>query len=96
MRQKKLDAVYDLGEKRRVVTTKLIDVANNVELHIWQDAGAGKYRYLVIHRPKTRTSVAVEPWTCAPNAVNNGMGLITLKPGGMFRASYGVGLRSQR
>jgi aldose 1-epimerase len=96
MSQKKLDAVFDLGERRRVVTTKLTDPRNKIELRIWQEAGKGKYRYLVLYRPETRTSVAVEPWTCAPNAVNNGSGLITLKPGGRFRASYGVGLRSIR
>jgi aldose 1-epimerase len=96
MSRKRLDAVFDLGERRRVVTSKLTDLRNKIELRIWQEAGKGKYRYLVLYRPESHTSVAVEPWTCTPNAVNNGMGLITLKPGGIFRASYGVGLRSIR
>jgi aldose 1-epimerase len=96
LRRKKLDSVFDLGEKRRRVTTKLINPKSGVELHLWQEAGAGKYRYLVVYRPPSGTSVAIEPWTCAPNAANNKLGLIVLKPGGTFRASYGVRLKSRR
>jgi aldose 1-epimerase len=96
LRRKMIDTVFDLGERRRRVTTKLIDPKNGLELHLWQEAGAGKYRYLVIYRPPSGTSLAIEPWTCAPNAANNKMGLIMLKPGGKFMASYGVSLRSIR
>jgi aldose 1-epimerase len=96
LKQKKIDSVFDLGEKRRVVTTKLTDPKKGLELNLWQEAGAGKYRYLVVYRPTSGTSVAIEPWTCAPNAVNNDLGLIVLKPGGTFRGSYGVKLKSIR
>jgi aldose 1-epimerase len=94
--QKKLDSVFDLGEKRRIVITTLADPRKRLELRLWQEAGAGKYRYLVVYRPASGTSVAVEPWTCAPNAANNNLGLIVLKPRGTFRASYGVTLRASR
>jgi aldose 1-epimerase len=96
LRSKDVDSVFDLGEKHRRVTTKLIDPKNGVEIRTWQKAGAGKYRYLVIYKPPSGMSVAIEPWTCAPNAANNEMGLIVLKPGGKFKASYGVTLRSIR
>jgi aldose 1-epimerase len=93
LRRKEIDSVFDLGKRRRRVTTKLIDTKSRVELRLWQEAGDGKYRYLVVYRPTSGTSVAIEPWTCAPNAANNGMGLIVLKPGGKFKASYGVRLK---
>jgi aldose 1-epimerase len=88
-----MDAVFDLGKERRRVTTKLIDPRLGMEIQLWQDSGKGKYRYLVVYRPASGKSVAIEPWTCAPNALNNNLGLIVLKQGGKFRASYGVRLR---
>lgn len=96
LRRKAIDTVFDLGEKRRRVTTKLIDPKNGVELRLWQEAGVRKYRYLVVYRPPSGTSVAIEPWTCAPNAANNKLGLIVLKPKGRFVASYGVSLKTIR
>lgn len=91
-----LDSVFDFGKKRQRVTTKLIDRRLGVEIELWQDSGRGRYRYLVLYRPESGTSVAIEPWTCAPNSFNNGMGLIVLKPGGQFKASYGVKLKKLR
>jgi aldose 1-epimerase len=96
LKRKEIDSVFDLGEKRRRATTELINPKTGVALHLWQDAGEGKYRYLVVYRPPSGTFVAIEPWTCAPNAANNKMGLIVLKPGGKFKASYGVNLKSIR
>jgi aldose 1-epimerase len=96
LKRKGIDSVFDLGEKRRRATTKLINPKTGVALQLWQDAGAGKYRYLVVNMPPSGTSVAIEPWTCAPNAANNRMGMIVLKPGGRFKASYGVSLKSTR
>jgi galactose mutarotase-like enzyme len=91
-----MDSVFDLGEKRRRATIKLINTKSGMALHLWQDAGKGKYRYLVVYRPPSGTSVVIESWTCAPNAANNKMGFIVLKPGGTFKASYGVSLKSIR
>jgi aldose 1-epimerase len=96
LKRKAIDSVFDLGEKRRRATTKLINPKTGVALNLWQEAGKGKYRYLIVYRPPSGTSVAIEPWTCAPNAANNNMGLIVLKPGGIFKASYGVSLKSVR
>ncbi len=90
---KTMDAVFDFGEHRQRVTTKLIDPKRGIELQLWQESGKDKYRYLVVYRPASGRSVAIEPWTCTPNAFNNKMGLIVLKPGERFRASYGVRLK---
>jgi aldose 1-epimerase len=96
LNRKEMDSVFDFGEKQRRVTTKLIDPKLGIEVQLWQESGRRRYRYLVVYRPPTGSSVAIEPWTCAPNAFNNGMGLIVLKPGATFRASYGVTLREHR
>jgi aldose 1-epimerase len=87
---KTLDSVFDFGKTRQKITTKLIDRKLGIEIRLWQESGLGRYRYLILYRPVSGTSVAIEPWTCAPNSFNNGMGLIALKPGGRFKASYGV------
>jgi aldose 1-epimerase len=91
--RKVLDTVFDFGVKRKIVTTKLIDRKQGIELQLWQESGKGQYRYLVLYRPASGTSVAIEPWTCAPDAFNNNLGLLVLNPGGKFRASYGVKLK---
>ena len=91
-----LDSVFDFGKKRRRVTTRLIDPRLGMEIQLWQESGAGRYRYLILYRPASKTSVAIEPWTCAPDAFNNKMGLIVLRPGGKFKASYGVILKRLR
>jgi aldose 1-epimerase len=96
LHRKAIDTVFDLGGRRLRVTTKLIDPKNGLELRLWQEAGIGKYRYLVVYRRPSGTSVAIEPWTCAPNAANNQMGLIILKPRAKFVASYGVSLKQIR
>jgi aldose 1-epimerase len=39
---------------------------------------------------KRRRSLAIEPYTCAPNAFNNGLGLRILQPGETFRSTWGM------
>ena len=96
LKQKHLDSVIDLGEQRRRIATNLLDPRLGLRIELWQDAGKGRYRYLVLYMTPSGSSVAIEPWTCAPNAFNNKMGLIVLKPGRKFKASYGVVLKSLR
>ena len=62
---------------------------------MWQEAGPGAYRYLQVYTPPGRESIAIEPMTCAPNAFNNGMGLIRLDPGEAFTASFGISLAGE-
>jgi aldose 1-epimerase len=40
--------------------------------------------YMQVYTPPNRSSVAVEPLTCAPNCFNNGLGLEFLDPGKSF------------
>jgi aldose 1-epimerase len=96
MADKTLDSVFDFGKKRQRVTTSLLDRKLGLKVELWQDSGAGKYRYLILYRPLSGTSVAIEPWTSAPDAFNNNMGLITLRPGARFKAAYGVNLKKLR
>ncbi|MFT5306684.1 MAG: aldose 1-epimerase [Chitinophagales bacterium] len=39
-----------------------------------------EFPYFQLYTPKDRKSIAIEPMTCAPDAFNNEMGLIVLKP----------------
>jgi aldose 1-epimerase len=59
---------------------------------LWFD-GAYPYVMLFTGDPLTdvaRRSLAVEPMTCAPNALQSGEGLLVLAPGETFSASFGV------
>ena len=69
LNRKEMDSVFDFGEKQRRVTTKLIDPKLGIEVQLWQESGRRRYRYLVVYRPPTGSSVAIEPWTCAPKCV---------------------------
>jgi aldose 1-epimerase len=89
------DTCYKIGKsKKGIAEVKLNDPRNNINLTIWQETGRGKYNYLQIYTPPSRTSIAVEPMTCAPDAFNNREGLITLEPGKNFTASFGIKLTS--
>jgi aldose 1-epimerase len=62
---------------------------NDISLVMWSDKS---YPYVQVYIPPDRKSIALEPMTCAPNAFNTGIGLLKLKPGQVFRGSYGVKL----
>jgi aldose 1-epimerase len=40
--------------------------------------------------PRRRTGIAIEPYTCAPNAFNNGLGLVRLAPGQETTSTWAV------
>lgn len=71
---------------------ELYDPDRDISLSIWQESGPGKYNYVQLYIPQDRQSIAIEPMTCAPDAFNNNMGLITLQPGEKFNGKYGVGI----
>ena len=50
------------------------------------------YSYLQIYTPPHRRSIAIENISGAPDAFNNGMGFITLEPGGsaLFKTAYKI------
>ena len=61
----------------------------NIQLEIHPDSS---YPYLQIYTPPHRHSIAIENLSGAPDAFNNGMGLILLKPGEKtsFRTRYKI------
>ena len=75
------ELVYGTGGARRRLT-------------VWMD---GAYSHLQVYTSdedpdpaRRRRSIAVEPMTCAPDAFNNGRGLLVLEPGDSFRGRCGI------
>jgi aldose 1-epimerase len=54
------------------------------------------YQFLMVYTPDAipdasrRRSLAIEPMTCAPNALRSGDGLIVLQPGQSTSATWGI------
>ncbi len=71
-----------------------LSVPDGPAVELWADES---YPYFEIFTGDTlpqeerrRTGLGVEPMTCAPDAFNNGKGLITLNPGDTHSASWGI------
>jgi len=68
--------------------------AGRQELRIWLDRSFGFVQVFtgdtLPDRSRRRLGIAVEPTSSAPNAFNNGDGLIVLPPGGSFEGRWGV------
>ncbi len=76
------DIVFD-GDK---AFTYLTYYGNGVK--IWQTY---PYKYIVVYTPVHRKSIAIEPWSSAPNSFNMyRLGLIRLSPNQTITASFGV------
>lgn len=67
--------------------TRLQNPAKGMVLSIWQDAA---YGYLQVYTPKHRQSIAIEPMSGAPDALNNQMGLTLLDPEQIWTGTYGI------
>lgn len=87
---------FILGNEKRIAETHLINQHDNLKLTVWQQCGPGLYNYLQVFSPLHRKSVAIEPMTCAPDAFNNGMGLVFLKPNEGKSYKYGVRLEEMK
>ncbi|MBP9690519.1 hypothetical protein KBD81_00405 [Candidatus Woesebacteria bacterium] len=48
--------------------------------------------FIQSYTPDERTSIAIEPMSCAPDAFNSGLGLTVLKPGEMATHRFGLRL----
>ncbi len=70
-------------------TTLLHDAQQDVTLSISQT----NCPYLQVYTPPERSSIAIEPMTCAADAFNNKMGLKILSPDEQLAVSYAVQLR---
>ena len=63
--------------------------SNRYILDIWQKAGQNGYNTIQIYTPPSRDSIAIEPMTAEPNALNHGRGLIVIPPGEERTFTYG-------
>ncbi|MEU6079661.1 aldose 1-epimerase family protein [Streptomyces sp. NPDC047108] len=73
---------------------RMASPASPVSLEVWQDR---QHPFLQVYTGDTlpdpdgrRRGLAVEPYSCAANAFNNGYGLRILAPGEAFRGQWGV------
>jgi aldose 1-epimerase len=73
-----------------------LSAPDGTSVELWVDE---RYSFLEIYtgddlRPdRRRRGLAVEPMTCAPNALQDGPGVVSLEPGETLTARWGVGLR---
>jgi aldose 1-epimerase len=76
-----------------VATVELTDPSSGDSVRLWMD---GSYDHLMLFSGDTlpiarrRRGLAIEPMTCAPNALRSGEGLVTLTPGESHTARWGV------
>jgi len=68
----------------------LVDHAVRFEnIELWMD---DSMKYFQSYTPAERMSIAVEPMSCAPDAFNNGLGLVTLAPQEDVNHRFGIRL----
>ncbi|HIZ36337.1 MAG TPA: aldose 1-epimerase family protein [Candidatus Ruania gallistercoris] len=89
------DLERDSDGRARVV----FDREDGWQVSVWQDES---WPFVLLYTADQvsdsegrRTSVAVEPMTCAVDAFNSGDGLITLQPGEEFTGRWGISVRQQ-
>ncbi|MCF0215730.1 MAG: aldose 1-epimerase [Fibrobacteraceae bacterium] len=59
-------------------------------LDIWQYTGKEQYNAIQIYTPPTRESIAIEPMTSEPDALNHHRGLIVIAPGETRQFQFGA------
>ena len=59
-------------------------------LDIWQQAGQEQYNAIQIYTPPDRMSIAIEPMTSEPDALNHHRGLIEIPPGESRNFAFGA------
>ena len=84
-----LDNCFTLDTQECQPLCVLKNKEKNIEVQFFPDES---YSYLQIYTPPHRRSIAIENLSGAPDAFNNGMGLITLEPGqsALFKTSYKI------
>lgn len=88
-----LNDCMEIRSRKGIATTTMTDPGSGLSLDVWQETGPGRYGYVQVFTHPRRHCLAIEPMTCAPNAFNNGIGLLVLEPGQELRATCGVRLR---
>ena len=90
------DAFTDLARDEDGRAHVLLAPPDGATVDLWADEA---YDFLQLYTGDTlapdrrRRAMAAEPMTCAPDAFNNGDGLVRLRPGESRTAVWGVGLR---
>lgn len=84
-----LDNCFTLDTQECQPLCVLRNTENNIEVQFFPDES---YPYLQVYTPPHRRSIAIENLSGAPNAFNNGMGVITLESGqsSIFKTSYKI------
>ncbi len=90
------DSCFTLDTSKVKATVILANRQKNFQLKIWQETGKNRYNFLQIYTPPCRTSIAIEPMTCAPDVFNNGNGIIVLQPSDSHSLSWGVSIDEMR
>jgi len=88
----KFDDCFVLKNDSALAETIIFNKKENFAYKIWQEVGEGKFNFLQVYTPSTRDSIAFEPMTCAPDALNNKQGLIRLAPGKSISLRWGVAI----
>lgn len=94
-----LDTVFTTFERDEFgcASVLLRSAATAGVVRVWMDE---HHPYLMLFtgdelpEGKQRTSIAVEPLTCAPNAFNNGEGLVLLSPGQRMVSAWGISVEA--
>lgn len=90
--KKALDNAFIVKNDGDKAVTQLISEKQHVTLEIEQEAGEGKFNYLVVYTPPARDCVAIEPLTANVNSFNNGEGLNILAPGNTIAGTINLKL----
>ena len=64
-------------------------------LDIWQKAGNEQYNAIQMYTPPDRMSIAIEPMTSEPDALNHHRGLIVIPPGAEKTFTFGFKFREK-
>ncbi len=77
-----------------ITRISLAAASGNRAVTVWMDA---THPFAMIYSgdtltdvPRRRHGLAIEPMTCAPDAFNSGLGLITLQPGEAHVSTWGI------
>ena len=87
------DCFSDLEADDGCWHARLILPQERFDLELWAEAA---FAYAMVYSgdhmeaPLRRRGIAVEPMTCAPNALRSGQDLIVLDPGASFAATWGM------
>lgn len=89
---KKFDSCYRI--KKHSATVGILETAS-YEVAVRNTSIKNRYDFLQLYTPPDRESICIEPMTCAPDALNNGMGLKELKPNNSFRIAVSFTFRKK-